>query len=307
MGDVIHALPAAASLRSSFPHAEITWVVARIWQPLLAGNPALDATIPIDKGTLSGLLAARRAVRAGGFDLVLDLQGLIRSALIASASQAGTIVGYHRAEVREWPAALFYTRPTRSASTHVVDRHLDLVRAAGATNTVADFHLPPGEPQGELPAGPFVLANPLAGWPAKQWPLERFAELGRRLRQEYGVALVLNGPAAAAPRLAEVPDVHVHSSGLAGLIDAARRAVAVVGVDSGPLHVAAALGRPGVAIFGPTNPARNGPYGGSLTVLRSPHAVTSYKRTHEICSSMLAITVDDVLDALRPALLARPA
>jgi heptosyltransferase I len=89
------------------------------------------------------------------------------------------------------------------------------------------------------------------------------------------------------------------------LIDATRRAAAVVGVDSGPLHVAAALGKPGVAIFGPTDPAQTGPYGGSFTVLRSPHAVTSYKRRNEIDPSMRAVTPDAVFDALQPQLARR--
>jgi heptosyltransferase I len=99
-----------------------------------------------------------------------------------------------------------------------------------------------------------------------------------------------------------VPDTTSHSSGLAGLIDATRRAAAVVGVDSGPLHLAAALGKPGVAIFGPTDPARNGPFGTSFTVLRNPHAVTSYKRSETHDPSMLEVTVDEVFAALKARL-----
>jgi len=150
-----------------------------------------------------------------------------------------------------------------------------------------------------LPAGRFVLASPLAGWGAKQWPLERYAELARLLRQELAVALAVNGPPQAASQLEAIAGAIPHLSGLPGLIDATRRAAAVVGVDSGPLHLAAALGKPGVAIFGPTDPARNGPYGGSLEVLRDPAAATSYKRRSEPDPSMLAITPAMVFESLR--------
>jgi heptosyltransferase-1 len=152
----------------------------------------------------------------------------------------------------------------------------------------------------------FVLACPLAGWRSKQWLPEFYGELAARLRNELGITLVVDGPAAAAGVLAAAGEAFRHYSTLSGLIYAMRRAAAVVGGDSGPLHLAAALGKPGVAIFGPTDPGRNGPYGGSITVLRSPRAATSYKRRAAIDDSMYQITPDAVFDALRPHLSARP-
>ena len=160
-------------------------------------------------------------------------------------------------------------------------------------------------PEGDLPGGEFVLASPLAGWGSKQWPLEFYRGLARRLNEELGVALVLNGPPARALELEQVDGAFVHSSGLPGLIHATRRAAAVLGLDSGPAHLAAALAKPGVAIFGPTDPARNGPYGDSFTVLRSPGAVTTYKRRQEPDASMLRITPDAVFEALKVRLQAR--
>ena len=133
--------------------------------------------------------------------------------------------------------------------------------------------LPAGTPEGQLPETDFVLASPLAGWRSKQWPGEHYATLAARVRSELGLPLVLNAPPGVT--FPEIPQAMLHTSGLPGLIHATRRAAAVVGVDSGPLHLAAALGRPGVAIFGPTDPARNGPYGNTVRVLRSPSAVTS--------------------------------
>jgi heptosyltransferase-1 len=162
------------------------------------------------------------------------------------------------------------------------------------------FPLPPGSPEGDLPAGDFVLASPLAGWAGKQWPLEHYRALAARLAEECSVPLVLNGPPGAPFR--NVEPALTHYSSLAGLIHATRRATAVVGVDSGPLHLAAALSKPGVAIFGPTDPARNGPYGNSLDVLRSSSAGTTYKRGAAIDPSMQLVSPDQVFDILKAAL-----
>jgi heptosyltransferase-1 len=183
----------------------------------------------------------------------------------------------------------------------VVDRNLDLASAAGA---ICDgppvFPLPPGSPEGDLPAGEFVLASPLAGWASKQWPLAHYRKLAARLQSELRIPLVLNGPPGAP--FAHIEPAVAHYSGLPGLIHATRRATAVLGVDSGPLHLAAALSKPGVAVFGPTDPARNGPYGDSLRVLRSSAAVTTYKRGAAIDESMQNISPDEVFEALRAAL-----
>src|SRR6202012_3331383 len=119
-------------------------------------------------------------------------------------------------------------------------------------------------------------ASPLAGWASKQWPMEHYQSLAAKLRDELGIPLVLNGAPGAA--FGAIEPAVPNYSGLPGLIDATRRAAAVVGVDSGPLHLAAALAKPGVAIFGPTDPSSHGPYGASLRVLRAHDAVTSYKR-----------------------------
>jgi heptosyltransferase-1 len=304
MGDIIHVLPAVASLKHSFPGARITWVVEPRWVPLLEANPFVDRVTPLRRGTARGMLASWREIRSERYQLAVDFQGLIKSAVTAACARAERIFGFHRSQARESAAALFYSDEVRSASSHVVDRNLDLAAAAGATALVREFPLPPGTPEGELPPGDFVLASPLAGWRGKQWPLECYGSLADRLRSELGMALVLDGPASAAGELAQVAGAARHFSGLAGLIHATRRAAAVVGVDSGPMHLAAALGKPGVAIFGPTDPARNGPYGGSMRVLRSPSAVTTYKRSEEIDSSMRDISVDEVFECLRSSLVA---
>lgn len=305
MGDILHALPAVASLKQSYPASHLTWVVEPRWAPLLEGNPFIERIVLFDRSRLATLARSWRDLRSQPYDLAVDFQGLIKSALVAAASGAPRIVGYRASQAREPLAALFYSDKVRVSSSHAVERNLDLASAAGSPTHLRTFPLPPGRPEGSLPAGPFILASPLAGWPAKQWPLEYYTQLAARLRRDAGIPLVLNGPPWEEAKLAAVPGALVHLSSLEGLIDATRRAAAVVGLDSGPMHLAAALARPGVAIFGPTDPARNGPYGASFTVLRSPSAVTSYKRRGEIDPSMREVTPDAVFEALKPRLAPR--
>jgi heptosyltransferase-1 len=293
MGDIIHALPAVASLKHSFPGWQLVWAVEPKWAPLLEENPFVDQVLPVRRDNLAGMLATRRLLRAEHFDFAVDFQGLLKSALVASVAHAGRIFGFHQTQTRERAAGLFYSNKTISHAAHVVDRNLDLAAAAGAVSTLRNFHLPAGRPEGDLPSGPFVLASPLAGWASKQWPLEHYQDLAACIRRELDLPLVLNGPPGSG-----LP----HISGLPGLIHATRRAAAVVGVDSGPIHVAAALGRPGVAIFGPTDPARNGPYGDTIRVLRSPLAATTYTRGAAVDDSMRAITPREVLEALKTVL-----
>ncbi len=298
MGDIVHALPAVATLKRSLPSARIAWVIDPKWMPLLAGNPYVDEVIAFNRREWGSVRALWSRLRRERFDVALDLQGLIKSAMIAAASGAGQRIGYARGQARESAASWFYSRPIRTRATHVVDRNLELAAAAGAGMFAREFPMPQGKPEGELPPGRFVLACPLAGWASKQWPLEYYAALAEELKED-GTTLVLNGAPNARTTLGQVPGAWVHVSGVEGLIDATRRAAGVIGVDSGPLHLAAAIGRPGVAIFGPTDPARNGPYGGTFTVLRDLAAVTTYKRGSAISPSMRAVRPAAVIEALR--------
>lgn len=301
MGDVIQALPAVASLKHSFPHSAITWVIRPKWAPLLEGNPFVNEVIEMERSA-AGVGAAVSKLRREPFDLVVDFQGLVQSALVAAWVKANKKIGLHRSQARERFAALFYSTAILTRSAHRVDRNLELAAAAGATSVLRVFPLPEGKPEGTLPEGKFVLASPAAGWRSKEWPLEYYEELAQGLN----MPLVVNGPPRSAGLLAGIRGAQIHLSGIAGLIDATRRAHAVIGVDSGPMHVAAALSKPGVAIFGPTDPAATGPYGGSLRVLRAPDAATTYKRGGEIGESMQAITPAAVLAALEESLSGTP-
>jgi len=305
MGDIVHALPAVATLKHSFPGSSLSWVVDARWAALLEGNPFVDRLILLKRRSTKGLVETWRQLRKSRFDFAVDFQGLVQSALVATLARPDRIFGFHQSQVREKPAALFYSSKVRSSAAHMVERNLELAAGAGASAILRTFPLPEGRPEGKLPEGDYVLAGPLAGWQGKQWPLEYYPALGRRLREELGLSLVLTGPPESRLLLEALPDTETCLCGVRGLIHATRRALAVVGIDSGPLHVAAALGKPGVAIFGPTDPARNGPYGDTFTVLRSPRARTSYKRRSEVDESMRQIPPEAVLEALKARIAVR--
>jgi heptosyltransferase-1 len=300
MGDVIHALPAVATLKRSFPSARIAWAIKPCWAMLLANNPYVDRVLPLD----------RPKWRPGGvrFDLAMDFQGLLKSALTAFAARPAKVLGFDWPLLRERAAGIFYCERVASGSGHVVDRNLDLAAAAGAHRRTVEFPLPDFPPEGEWPASDFVLASPAAGWGAKQWPPDHYARLAGLLWKRTGLPLVINCSPADRPhaeaivRAAPSGACVLNVSSVAGLIGVTRRARAVIGVDSGPLHLAAALGKPGVALFGPTDPDRNGPYGDTFTVLRAPGAVTTYQRHSDVAPAMRALEPPAVTEALEARL-----
>ncbi|HXE91907.1 MAG TPA: glycosyltransferase family 9 protein [Terriglobales bacterium] len=333
MGDVIHGLPAAAALRRAFPAATIGWVVEPRWQELLcaAGTPRIgprspsrplvDALHVLDTRALrktpaspSTWKAARTElseVRAARYEIALDLQGLMKSALVAKLSGARRRIGF--AQPKERAAAVFYTRSLEARGTHVVERYLSLV----ATLTGGTLGSPP---PAELPRDPesqtwcegllnirgisgFALLNPGAGWGAKLWPAERYGEVARALAQAGLYSLVNAGPGeeelAQKVVTASRGTAQIVSPALGQLIALTRRARLFVGGDSGPLHLAAALGVPVVALFGPTDPARNGPFGTRSEVLRSAASRTSYAHVSRADQGLLAISSAEVIAASR--------
>jgi heptosyltransferase-1 len=301
MGDIIHSLPAVASLRASFPNAHIVWAVASKWIPILKGNPNVNQILDFDRGGASSLFQSWMKLRAIRPAFAIDFQGLVQSALVARASRPALVFGWARGVARESVATPFYSQRITPTAVHIVDRNIELARGAGAQCLRSDFWIPEGRPEGDLPARPYVLAHPFAGWKSKQWPLDRYEELARKLAGEE-IDLVANVPPARAEEVSGLPHVKVHISSLEGLIYATRRASAVLGLDSGPLHLAAALQKPGVALFGPTDPQRNGPYGGRIQVLRASGSETTYKRRDAIDRSMRALSVDLVFQSLQGAL-----
>lgn len=309
LGDIVHALPVAASLRAARPQDRIAWAVGERWLPLVERHPALDQVIP-----LTG--ANWRAVRAFRPDIALDLQGNFKSSLLARLSGAHQRLGLDRPWLREPAAGWFYTRRVRPSAQHITGQLLDLAAALGAAPRRLEFSLPvPDEISREIDdwldrhaARPFVFLLPGGGWESKLWPAQRFCELAQNLRRELGLVPVVNH----SPRdpVFTAMDAVIFNGGLLHLAALLQRASLVVGGDTGPLHLAAALGSPVVGLFGPTDPVRNGPCGPHTRVLyKGPHLASlngRYARGRATSPELLAIEVGEV-SAACAALLASPA
>ncbi len=304
LGDIVHTLPAAATLKRAFPDAEIDWVVEKHWFPLLERNPLLAQLHSVETrlwrrslrevGTWRSLLESIGSLRRRRYDCALDFQGLLKSAAVARLSGAAMVLGFGRAELREGLAAIFYTArvpaPENGQTAHVVERNLALAAAAGATEPVLEFCCSPApEDAARMRAAVcgapgFVLLSPSAGWTAKRWPEESYAALVLRMAGELARPVVLNcgpGEERIAGRVAELAAAArplLLRPSLGELMVLAGDAALVVGGDTGPLHLAAARGTPVVAIFGPTDPRRNGPRGAPFRVVCAEGAPTTYSR-----------------------------
>ncbi len=335
MGDIIHTLPAVSLLRAAFPHALLGWMVEERWKALLCagdcvlegargpGRPLVDVVHPVAMGawrrapfsdeTWTEARAALRALQARRYDAAIDFQGSVRSAAIARWAGIPAIFGF--AHPRERIATIFYRQTLEAAGTHIVEQNASLAaRVAGVPLSLPAFELPVDKDAESWceralrshQVSDFAILNPGAGWGAKQWPVERYAEVARGLAKIGLRSLVNFGPGER--RLAE--EVERGSGGtaegvpcsLGELIALTRRARLLVGGDTGPTHLAAALGVPVVAIYGPTNPARNGPFGGPCIVLRSPASATSHARRSQPDPGLLTINAQDALRAARQLL-----
>lgn len=287
LGDILHALPAIQSLKQSFPASNLALLIAPRWLPIVEGNPFIDQLIAPQLATVRRLYP----------DLAFDFQGLLKSALLGRFSRPKKLYGFDTSVARERLAPMFYTHRIPVVGPHRIERNLQLIAAAGASQLTTDTWIPPGRPESDLPSRPFVLASPFAGWAGKQWPVEDYETVGQLLSRE-GLELVINVPEKNRHDVAGLRHIRVHTSSIAGLIDATRRAAAIIGVDSGPLHLAAALRKPGVALYGPTDPNMTGPFGGSMTIIRSDDVETTYKRHGSIHASMRVIIPEQVAEAL---------
>lgn len=313
LGDIVHTLPAAGALREAFPRAQIDWLVEQRWRPLVEGNPDLTRLIAMERRTLGGWERVIRELRAARYHCALDFQGLYKSALLAFFSGAKERIGFAAGAAREGGAAFFYTHRVAPTAAHVVEQNLQLAELLGAKASTPRFPLAAAvraeeSVRGELASrgvAQYYVLCPGGGWRGKCWPAEQYGHLHRRLAERYGWRGVVSyGPgeralAEAVRLVAGEPEPVLLELELSQLVALLRRARFVVAGDTGPLHLAAALGRPAVGLYGPTDPRRNGPYGTGHVVVRNATAEeTTYKRSSEYSPSMLSIKVEQVIAAI---------
>jgi lipopolysaccharide heptosyltransferase I len=288
-GDVIHTIPAVVALRDALPQTEIAWAVEPPYAELVEIVARVNAIpVSLKRWSMSRIGAAKRDVR--GFSAAIDFQGLIKSALIARVSGARDRYGFARDVIREKPAAWFVNRHANiDRSKHVVEWNVALARTfAPSIACVPEVDFAPFAEEASGGLARFadrIVLLPGAGKPGKQWPVERFAELATRIGSD---ALVVWGPGEEGLARAIGAEV-APATNFRELAFVLRQAKLVIGADTGPLHLAAALGTPLIGLYGPTDPARNGPYG------QLDRIVSSYATTR----SMHDIAVDDVLRILQ--------
>ena len=331
MGDIIHGMPAIAALRLAKPDLQIGWLVEERWAELLCARdserlaerskrkPLADwvhvakfsswRRALLSDETWCEIRSCRREVRARKYEVALDLQGAIRSALAARSTGAGIRIG--SSQPREGPARMFYTHAIDVRGAHVIEHALSLASVFAGQSL--EYVQPPfpvdpateawADHQSEMYGGkPVAILNPGAGWGAKCWPAQSFSAVARALVERGMAVLVNHGPGEEA--LAEA--VRDSSGGVAvpltcsvgELIALTRRACLFIGGDTGPMHLAAALRVPVVALFGPTRPERNGPFGTPSVVLRSPESVYNTTHTNRRDEGLVSIQPQAVMEAV---------
>jgi heptosyltransferase I len=335
MGDILHTLPAATALRKALPEATIGWLVEERWTELLCTlqeprsgprsprRPLVDQVHTVDtrkwRGSLLSLQTWERIgaslseVRAPKYDAAVDFQGAARSAMLARLSKAPVVYG--AMQPRENVASMFYTRQVMIGGAHVVEQNLSIAEAiVGQSLEMPAVELPRDQAAEKQcddwlkreGIADFVLLNPGAGWGSKQWPAERYGMVARKLAEDGLKPLINFGPGeeelAKAVVAASTGTAEAIGCTLSELVALTRRAKLFIGGDTGPMHLAAALKVPVVALFGPTDPVRNGPFGTQSIVLRNSLSPTTHKRRAQPDPGLLEITSGQVITAARDLL-----
>ncbi len=313
LGDIIHALPVLAALRDAYPSAEIDWVADANYAAILGLVNGITNRVVVRPGFLRALGFMRRR----RYDVAIDLQGLIKSAWIARFSGARRVVGFETRALRERPAAWFYHETAPVADhVHIIQKNLSVLAVLGVASRAVrfPFRVPASTVALEVAAaarargdGRFVLLNPGAAWPNKRWPPDRFGVLARRIRDAYALpSFVLWGQ--GEERLAETvvaasdgAAVRTPQTSLGDLLALSGGATLMVSGDTGPTHLAAAMGAPIVGLYGPTWPERNGPWDPDDEVIsRATSCVCHHKRQCQRPPMCLeSVSVDEVLGAVK--------
>lgn len=326
IGDIVHALPAVAALGETFPHAEIDWVVEQQYAELMDGNPFVRRVIRLDTlgwrqrlgsaSTVREMMRGLKVLREVTYDAAIDFQRLWKSAAIAWLSRSRERLGFAAYWMREPAADVLYTEQiTPRNRRHVIEQNLAIVERLGARASQWQFPLP-SRPEDSrdvdrrlavIGAREFMIVNPGGGWQTKCWPPEEYAELLKRLEADLRWHILLTGSPkeeglihsiltrAGASLASYFPSTVIQYIALA------RRARLFVGGDTGPLHLAAAVGTPVVGIYGPTDPARNGPFAAEDIVLWN-HSHIDYSRRGGGSEYIAGVSVDSVHAAIHERL-----
>ena len=326
LGDIVHALPVLAALRTQRPDVRVDWLVdaryagvldlvdglARMVVVRATHDAASDSAVRF--AGVAGMGRALAFLRRQTYAAAIDLQGLIKSAVFARGSGAARVLGFERRALREPAAAFCYgEHVTVDDRGHVVHKNLAMLAPLGVPAAGVAFPWAARDSAAaaqvatdtRVVAGGFVLLNPGAAWENKRWPVEHFGALARALGERHGlVSVVTWGPGEQARADAVVAHAGAHAflsppTALHDVLALARAARLCVSGDTGPLHLAASVGTPIVGLFGPTRPERNGPWlAADLAVSRAGECVCFHKRQclrGQACIDRIG--VDEVLDA----------
>lgn len=314
LGDIVHAFPAVSGLRTSFRNAEIIWLTHPKWEFLVKTSGLATEVWTVDTRNWAAVRGILARIRTHRFEAAIDYQGLWKSAAIPFLARIPRRIGFSSQTVREAGVPMLYTdRVKVSAERHIADQNMELSARAGARVCAGDVTLQVPEDDEKIVRArlakdgtdEYIVLSPGGGWASKCWPAERYGLLAEKILEQFGLRSVINvGPgeedlAAKVAHAAGNSQPIQFMGSLGQLMALLKNASAVVAADTGPLHLADALGTRVVAIFGPTDPARNGPYRRSGVVLRWEGAATTYKREMEADESLLHISVDEVTSAIR--------
>ena len=326
IGDVIHTLPALAALRKKFPDAHITWVIEETAADLIINHPALDRVIiSRRKSWLNDLRKGRfgrpvkefiefvQTLRDRPYDLVIDFHGLFKSAVIVLLSGGRRKLGYD--SMQELSGLFYSEKIPEDMKKHAVDRYLDFLHYLGADVGAPEFTIPIDKDRQTHVASilqaegidiekPFVAVSPVALWETKLWSNHQFAWLCDQIIRDMKVPVVFTGSEEKAiegiQSFMTMPSVNLAGrTTLRDLAQLYQKAALLITTDSGPMHLAAAMKTPVVALFGPTDPQRTGPYGdGHIVVRRELPCSPCFSKTCETQRCMRDITVEEVFEAV---------
>lgn len=333
LGDIVHTFPAVAALRETFPAAEIVWLTHPRWNVLVTSSGLASEVRNLETRSLSSVRGAIQHIRHRRWDASIDYQGLWKSAGLAYFGGVRRRIGFSSQTIREYGVPTLYTDRVDAKTTHIAEQNGELSLCAGARRVAAPVWLD-DSPESQTAVREqlrrcgvdrYVVLSPGGGWRSKCWPAERFGELCWQIRESLGLRCVVNygpgeddlGQAVRAASGGSEP--LLYDGELGQLMAMLRGARCIVGGDTGPLHLAIALGTPAVALYGPTDPTRNGPYHversqvamsskadvvnapyfGEDIVLRSSVAKTSHARNDKTDPAMLAIDVASVFAAVK--------